>query len=102
MLIFVLLSFLFLLVLPSYGFWVMEKYIALFFLPFILCVFYSIRKYDFLDIKITILKGIIFTCSLLSSYLVVKVFKKYSETLHDDFKKYWEFSDSSFFIEFIM
>lgn len=90
MLTFVLLTFIFLLILPMFWLWAMEKYIAFFFLPFVFWVFYAIRHYDFLNFKIISIHFFIFLYSILSSFLILKIIKNYSEyTFSSRFHQYW-------------
>lgn len=103
MLIFIGACFLFLLVLPAFWVkWQVDKYISFFFIPFIVWVYYSIRRYDFLDFKLTLVNFLLFFYSLLSSFFIVNIFKNYSSNLESNFKNYWWFSESSFFIEFLI
>lgn len=101
-LIFVCLSFVFLLILPIFGLWIMERYIAIFFTPFIIGVFYAIRQYDFLNIKIAFVQLIIFIYSILCSFLIVSIIANFTETLAAEFKYYWGFSESSLFVELVI
>ncbi len=100
MLIFILCCFLFLLILPmTWVRWQTDRYISFFFLPFIIWVFYSIRRYDFLDFKITFMNVILFTYSFLVSFFLVKIIRKYTTLLHEDFRTYWGVSESWLFVE---
>lgn len=81
----------------------MEKYIAIFFLPFILSVLYSIRRYDFLNLKIATLQAILFVYSIVCSYLIVKILKTHSYyNFSDEFKLYWWAKWDAPFLELIL
>lgn len=104
MLIFTTLSFFFLLFLPIFWFWAMEKYIAFFFIPFIIWVFYVIRRYDFLNLKITMIQFFLFLYSIISSYFILKIAHNFSEILLSGrFREYWGINlQSDWFIDFLV
>lgn len=77
----------------------MDRYVSFFFIPFIVGVFYAIRRYDFLDIRIVVMKVVLFLYSLWVSFFTVKILRELSSTLHVDFRSYWWITDSSLLLE---
>jgi len=103
MLIFVVLSFVFLLLLPYFWILKFEKYIPLFLLPFVFWVFYSIRKYHFLNFKLSFIKGLIFVYSASISYLIVQFLEnQILINLSSDFKVFWWVWETRWFFEGIL
>ncbi len=99
MFIFILLTFLSLLILPEFWIFTLERYVWFFFLPFIAGVFYSMRRYEFLDTKIIFTKILSVICCFLCSYFVVKVWSSYSHNFFSEsYQQYWRFSIESSFI----
>jgi len=99
-LVFVVLAFIFLLILPLFGFWAMEKYIALFFIPFIFWVLYSTRRYEFLDIKIAFAYIVWFLSSLLVTFAIIVAFDtSLSYYFSKNFKTYWGIWDQFLLLE---
>lgn len=74
---FMWLEIIFLSILPIFDIrWFVKEHV-LFFIPFIISMWYSIHKYNFLDINVIIWKVINFFFSLLSSLLVVSILRWY-------------------------
>lgn len=96
---FVFLAFIFLLILPAFWYWFMEKYIAFFFLPFIVSVFYVIRHYNFLNIRIALMQILIFVYAMTCSFLILKILINFVDSLNIQFKNYWWITGSTFLIE---
>jgi len=100
---FILLCIIFLLILPFFWFkGHMDRYISFFFLPFIIGVFYAIRRYDFLNFKITVMNVILYLYSFFFAYLALRIVHKFSLYLHEDFRQYWWIEESSLFLELVI
>ncbi len=99
---FMVLSIFFYLFLPYFWFFFLENLWILFLVPFIFSVSYSINTYNFINIKISIWKIILFlfslVCSLFSLYL-----SKYTLTnFWDKFQSFWNISENIWFFDLIL
>ncbi len=89
-----------LLILPLFWVFLFEKYITFLLFPFIIGVFYSMRRYDFLNLKLTFIHIIWFIYSLSVSFWIVTFFRiLWKYYFSENFKAYWEIWEDSFFIE---
>lgn len=108
--IFLLISIIFLVVLPSLGIFLLQKEIVFFFIPFILASRYSIYKYYYIDIKIGLSIIITFLISLISSVsltvLIFKLFVYYLNNINTSLLKIWhqwtDISQNDMIIFFIL
>lgn len=90
---FVLLSIIFLTVLPLMWIIIFQKEIIILTLPFLFSVWYSIYRYHFLNTKIIIWKIIIYIISILLSiiwvFLIINLFNYYISVLDNWVLKFW-------------
>lgn len=95
---FMLLSLIFLVLLPILWIRVLEKEVVLFVIPFILSSWYSIQRYHFIDIKFWIWKIFIFFTSIFFSIILIHLIKMYfSNIMSDNLVLFWSY-DNGFWI----
>lgn len=71
-------------------------------MPFMLAVFYAIRRYDFLNLKIAFLKSFIFSYALICAFLLSKITHQYITSFSYSFHEYWGVNTESFFVEILV
>lgn len=88
-LIFAFLYIFFLWILPNIGIWILQKEQILFFIPFVWLSFYSLKRYHFSNIKISLWKILIFILSIFWSITFINIIKNYFLSLNSDLINFW-------------
>jgi len=99
--IFIYWSQIFQLLLPLYWINIFEKEIILFSLPFILWIYFSISKYNFIDFKFRYKEIISFLLSVFLTILLFLYLKYMSVTLWEKFINFWWISNTFTYFDLI-
>ena len=98
-LIFILWEITFLGILPLFDIWIFQKEQILFFVPFIIWIWYSITRYNFMNIKIGLWKFTIFLLSLFLSLFIINILRYYYLSLWSAITESWGLSTQFWLID---
>ena len=100
--LYVFFTIIFLVILPLFDIWILQKEQILFFVPFIILTWYSITRYHFIDIKIWTWKILIFLLSVFLSLFFVNILRVYYINLWLSFIYFWWISKDFWAIDLIV
>lgn len=87
--IFIILSLLFLLILPVFWIRLFERELALFIIPYLIAVSYSINRFHFINLKIWFWKLFIFLMAIFYSWLISHTLKFFYNSFWERFHSFW-------------